>query len=235
MKSRTTSPPADQSYRFERKYQAWRSSPQELELMLKLHPAHFIDAYPPRFVNNIYLDSPGLANFITHVDGSWSRAKLRIRWYGDAHGHLERPVLEVKIKRGLVGTKRHYPLEPFDFDGSFDLEKVRSRVRAADSEADELLSTAGPALFNRYHRRYYRTADARFRMTMDTEMSFHVVNGRAWGPVSEYRERDLTILELKYDVGDDPDAGRIAAGLPFLLSKNSKYVYGIERLSGFRD
>jgi len=228
-----TSPPAD-TFRYERKYHAEDTSPQELELILRTHPALFREVYPPRRVNNVYLDTPGLSAFSTHVHGAADRAKLRVRWYGDARGRIERPVLEVKAKRGAVGTKHHYPVPAFDFHGAFDAAALRRSAADQDGPLRALLASAEPALFNRYHRRYWCTADGRYRVTVDSALEFHRIEGRDMGVLAAWRERRLTVIELKYDVADDDGACRVTASLPWQLAKVSKYVYGIERLSGVR-
>jgi len=43
---------------------------------------------------------------------------------------------------------------------------------------------------------------------------------------------DAHIIELKYDIEDDKHAHSVASRFPFRLSKNSKYVTGIEYLFG---
>lgn len=175
-----------------------------------------------------------MTDFATHVHGAADRRKIRLRWYGDRFGRVERPVLEVKAKRGNVGTKLHYRLEPFDFHGHIDLDRLRQSI--ADSEANRpilgSIDCMVPTLFNRYQRRYYRSADGRFRLTLDTDLLFSIVNDRRYRYRDEYAEQNLIIVELKYDTDDDALANRIAAALPFRLGKFSKYLYGIHRLSG---
>ena len=233
----TTSQRAERlHFRYERKYHAIGVSPDQIEALMRSHPAHFVEPYPPRWINNVYLDSPALGTFADHVQGSARRRKVRIRWYGEAHGPVPRPVLEVKLRSGTVGSKLHHSLPGFIFEPEFriPLDALRAADAQLDPTARALLDAAEPALFNRYHRRYWCTADSRYRLTVDTELSFHTVNDRAWGPIREWREHRLTILELKYDADDDLGSGTIAAELPYPISKFSKYVYGIERLSGLR-
>lgn len=232
----TSRPAEGLDYRYERKYHAAGVSPDQIDVLIRTHPAHFVEPYPPRWINNVYLDTPGLGTFSVHVNGAARRRKVRIRWYGEAHGPTHRPVLEVKLRSGTVGSKLHYSLPGFVFEPDFriPLDALRAAHAQLDPHARALLDATEPALFNRYHRRYWCTADGRYRLTVDTQMSFHTVNDRAWGPIREWHERRLTILELKYDPNDDAEAGSIAAALPYPLGKYSKYVYGIERLSGLR-
>jgi hypothetical protein len=200
--------------------------------MVKTHPRHFRVAFPPRDINNVYFDTPGLGSYRIHVNGAAARRKFRIRWYGEPYGRIERPVLEVKAKNGVVGTKTHVVLDPFEFDGSLDT----AALTAADGNPDghgALLATLGvaqPTLFNRYNRRYWVTTDERFRVTIDTGLTYRVVNGRRHSVHSKFLEERLAIIELKYDVEDDAAAKRILQFLPFRPEKYSKYISGVSRL-----
>jgi hypothetical protein len=238
MASPATFPSAlEPGHRYERKFHLRGMPPEQVALLVRLNPGHFHRSYAPRFVNNVYLDGHDLQSFARHVHGASDRFKLRIRWYGEAAGPVAAPVLEVKIKRGLVGTKARYALEPFTFDESWNIEAHRRAIlaRVDDRRVAEALGRAQPALFNRYHREYHENSDHQLRLTVDTGLSFSCVRGRSWGPRTRFEERDLTILELKYAVEDEPRAALVAAALPSRVDKVSKYVLGLERLSGLRD
>jgi hypothetical protein len=72
--------------------------------------------------------------------------------------------------------------------------------------------------------------DRRYRITIDTEMEFRIVNDRSYSHIRSYKEERLLIVELKYDKDDDVEAHRIVGRLPFRLTKHSKYVSGLARL-----
>ncbi|MFT6321967.1 MAG: hypothetical protein ACJAT4_002902 [Granulosicoccus sp.] len=38
------------------------------------------------------------------------------------------------------------------------------------------------------------------------------------------------VMEMKYDVDDDQEAGKVSSAFPFRLTKNSKYVNGVDHL-----
>jgi len=82
---------------------------------------------PPanRNVNNIYLDTSEFDCFNLNVDGSASRSKFRIRWYGETTGIVAKPKLEVKSKENLVGAKEAYPLPSFTLDPDFTIDPTR--------------------------------------------------------------------------------------------------------------
>jgi len=238
MATLATSPSAlEPGHRYERKFHLRGMAPEQVRLLVRLNPGNFHCSYAPRFVNNVYLDGPELPSFARHVHGASDRFKLRIRWYGEATGEVSAPILEVKIKRGVVGTKARYELDPFRYDDRWDFELQRRAIlsRVDDRRVAEAVGRAQPALFNRYRREYYENGDRRLRLTIDTGLSFACVGNRSWGPRTRWEERDLTILELKYAVEDEQRASTIAAALPKRLDKVSKYVMGLERLSGLHD
>ena len=222
------------SGRFERKFLVHELSLAEIELLVKTNAAHFKRPFPARWVNNIYLDTPGFENFTANVEGAEERVKLRIRWYGDLYGTAERPKLERKGKHGLLGTKATAPLPPLDVQPGLAARDVDAYLRAADLDAslrDEALVQV-PVLMNRYHRSYWLSGDGRFRLTIDSELEFRPL-GRFASPrlLSEVDE-GAVVVEIKYDPDDDADAQRIAASFPFRMTKSSKYASGIERLLG---
>jgi len=223
------------THRYERKFDNTTASLTQVELIVRLHPAHFREAYPPREINNIYFDTPSLASFTDHVMGAAHRSKLRLRWYGAECGTMAKPVLEVKNKDGHVGTKEQYTLAPCEFNGTIDETHLkRAAVETGlPSRVSERLASSTPALLNRYARRYYVSADGRFRITIDSELSFRVINNRHHGYRSSYTDRRLIIVELKYAADHDEDARDVGGGLPFRVSKLSKYVQGLVCLGRF--
>jgi hypothetical protein len=225
-------PSPEASWRYERKFEAHGLPLPEVEHALRLHPACFRTAYPSRQVNNLYFDSPDLRWFATHVNGAPTRFKLRIRWYGAARGLVPAPVLELKLRRGMVGSKARFALPPLEYGPDLDVAALRRETlrRVPDREVAEALAGAEPVLLNRYHRRYLLSADRRFRMTVDSALRFETAGARPIGALSLFEERGAVVLELKYGVGDDGGAARVAGALPFRLGKYSKYVQGVLRL-----
>ena len=99
----------------ERRYELKLVTP-EIELAtvrswVRLHPAGFRTAFPPRRVNSIYLDTPGYRNLSENLAGMPDRQKLRLRWYGQMSDVVENPMLEMKIKEGHMGRKRQQKLD----------------------------------------------------------------------------------------------------------------------------
>jgi SPX domain protein involved in polyphosphate accumulation len=219
-------------YRYERKFLADEMSVHQVRALIKLHPAMFIEPYPPRYVNNIYLDTPMLDCYAENVYGGKDRRKVRIRWYGELFGRIQKPVLEFKIKDGLVGTKESYPFSPFMLDEQFNHACYHDAIQSSQlpQEIKYYLRDLEPSLVNRYFRWYYATIDGRYRVTADTEMCFHNIR-RHWNPF-QYCVRDHRniIVELKYDIQHEVHVERISRYFPFSVTRNSKYVQGIEQV-----
>jgi hypothetical protein len=217
-------------YRYERKFIVSELTQYEIETLVKLHPAIFLEAYPPRFVNNLYFDSPDRQNYFNNVDGLKDRAKVRIRWYGDLFGNVEKPMLELKIKKGLVGKKESFPLIPFSIDEKFQLETIINVFKQSDIP-DSLkldLISLEIVLLNRYRRKYFQSADRRYRITIDTDMEFYQV--RVYNNIFLHKSVDLitTVVELKYAPAEDQHIEQITNYFPFRMTKSSKYVNGIK-------
>jgi hypothetical protein len=192
----------------------------------------FYEPYPPRYVNNLYLDSAGLENYHDNVTGMRERRKVRIRWYGDLFGKIEEPTLEFKVKDGLVGTKVGYPFAPFILGEGFCHRYYRDVLREAglSAEVEHGLRGLHVVLCNRYRRWYYATRDGRFRLTVDVEMTFLHVKRTCNHFVHKRVDHSNIIVELKYDKPWDVQAERVARALPFSMTKYSKYVTGIEQV-----
>lgn len=211
--------------RYERKYRIEATHPQVVSMVIRQHPAGFRPLFPPRQINNLYFDTPDFAAFQDNVTGTPQRLKYRLRWYGGDFSAIRNPVLEVKIKDNLVGWKKHYPL-PEGRYGASDWEKLVRLCREILKKGLDLQ----PVLFNTYQRSYWGAPTFPFRLTMDTGMHF--------GPYQPHREPALPfadpaiVVEVKYDQQEDEHTAFILQHLPFRLSKNSKFVTGINLCYG---
>ncbi len=239
MKNKVIRTPQEQEkidFRYEKKYVVERMDLAKINAIIKLHSAAFVTAYPARWVNNIYFDSMDLTNYREHIGGIDNRNKFRIRWYGDLEGVVEKPVLEIKSKKGYVGCKFNYPLESFVFGPDFSRERLIGAILQSPAVPEKLKHTFGAAnltLVNRYHRDYYKALyDGTIRLTVDTQMIFYELSGGGRkNYLNEYSEDRLAIIELKYSAENAPKNVRRLQGLPFRMGQFSKYCYGIERVS----
>jgi len=217
-------------WRFERKYFIDNLSKYSIEMELLQHPACFSEVYYPRKINNIYFDTIGMTAFRDNVEGVANRKKSRIRWYDETFGCIEKPVLEYKVKRGLLGRKSHFELCPFEINASLGLTKV---LKALDTSSLPIwvsteMKMLSAKLLNSYTRKYFLSADGRFRVTLDTDLKFIYTDISKRSFIWKNLNERSSIVELKYSVTDDFDAREISSRFRFRMTKSSKYVLGIQ-------
>lgn len=218
-----------QDYRYERKFLVRDMTLEELSQVVRLHPAVFYPIHHPRWINNIYLDSPALKSFSDNVEGVGHRTKFRIRWYGDLQGDIPAPMLEIKRKWGYLSKKELIPIPEFNFEevmlSGGVMELLQSSTIPAETRNE--LMPCQPALVNRYHRSYYLSADGHYRVTLDSQLKYYPIH-LPFPELLEQEARDAAcILELKYDSGQDDGAKDISSEFQFRLTKSSKYVSGV--------
>ncbi len=218
------------TYRYERKFIASPLSKEETEFLLLLHPAGFREIYAERYVNNIYFDSSALDFYYDNVEGRHDRIKVRIRWYGDFTGNVETPILEIKKKSGTVGTKESFVLPAFEFQSSADLNNAVNSIKKAKLPDDirvKLLNLV-PVLANRYRRKYFLDRSGKFRVTIDSDIAYYPLLNVFDFESIEAKDYSKVLVELKYDSEDHNRITDSIGYFPFRLTKNSKYVTGIE-------
>lgn len=218
--------------RYERKFLISGVDRYGIESIVKQHPAIFIERYPERCVNNIYLDTHSMSNYFDNVDGLSERLKVRIRWYGDLFGVVKNPVLELKIKKGFLGGKNIFPLKSFCLNEKYSLNKQQDMFASSDmpNSLIEYLKPLKFALLNRYCRKYYESSDHKFRITIDFNMEFYKLDSANNSFNEKFVDFNNTVLELKYSDENDDFAESISNFFPFRVTKSSKYVSGIDKL-----
>ncbi|MGD2028027.1 MAG: VTC domain-containing protein [Anaerolineales bacterium] len=223
---------AKRSYRYERKFLVNGMNHHQAIALIKRHPYLFHQPYPPRYINNFYLDSAEMDNYYDNVSGAGSRRKVRLRWYGNLFGEIRQSTLEIKIKQGPVGTKRLYPFSGFTLVKGYNAQALQSLAREIElpPEVKRMVLAQQIVLLNSYYRYYFATRDNRFRLTVDTDLCFYRVarfRNQFAHCQSDYRN---IIVELKYDKENDLEAHRVSSYFPFRVTKSSKYVQGIDRV-----
>jgi hypothetical protein len=140
--------------------------------------------------------------------------------------------LEYKIKKGLLGNKVSYALNRFVLDTDFDKNQI-SQALDRDTiplSVKEEVGSLKPTLLNSYIRSYYLSADKKFRITIDHQLTYYkiVYSGNTF--LNKKTDLNATILELKYDSVYEEEAKEVGSAFPFMLTKNSKYLQGLERV-----
>ncbi|SDR75185.1 VTC domain-containing protein [Formosa sp. Hel1_31_208] len=224
------------NYRFERKFTVPKDFKLDhIERFVKNNSFLFREVFHERQVNNIYFDTAAYNDYFDNVLGVSDRKKIRIRWYGNTFGEIKKPVLEVKIKKGLVGDKWSYKLNPFVLDNQFTNRTIQAVFKQSNLPLPILESTkmVSPTLLNSYSRKYYLSADNRFRITIDFNLLYHKIDKQFNNFNFVPKDDDNKIIELKYALKDDNDANKVSAQFPFRLNKNSKYVNGVNTIKQF--
>lgn len=219
--------------RYETKYSIVQLNHTELENIICTHPAMFKEIYSRRSINNIYFDDYDFNSFIDNIEGERDRKKVRIRWYGDLFGVCKNPSLEVKYKSGLLGWKERHKLSDFNLDRDkfFNFKEILDPLITQNNfEIMKLnLTFLRPTLLNCYERTYFMSRDEKFRVTLDRKMEFYSIN-----PIRDhfkiFSDEEKMVIELKYDEKFRNEVQKITQYFPFRVTKNSKYVIGVERL-----
>ena len=218
--------------RYERKCRIDNTNRHQIWHLIKHHPAFFNAIYKPRQINNIYFDTLQFKYYKANEIGIASRKKVRIRWYGSVTNKALQPQLEIKIKNGLVGDKLVYPLPDFSLSNKFTppffVELAKTNQLPA-SLIEELIPLR-PSLFNTYYRSYFQSVDKKFRLTFDEDMRFYRPNFLSNQQLKGKQVIGAFIIELKYQLAHDPLARKIFQQFPYRLTKNSKYVNGVDLL-----
>lgn len=222
----------NRDYRYERKFFVYNIDRISIENIILNHPSFFSEIYHERYINNIYFDSIDFKNFRDNLDGVMHRTKYRIRWYGDMLSKIAAPILELKIKIGLVGTKKTYKLNQFKLEKGIDISDIKQLVKFSpiNSHLNSSMQEQLPVMLNRYKRKYFESKDKKFRITIDDNQSFYKLNMFNNNFLNAHKDTRNVIIELKYDVKHESEAPQIINKLPFRITKSSKYARGITSL-----
>ena len=221
-------------YRYERKFFISEATKEQVEYIVKRHPRFFREIYHERVINNIYFDTLDRDNYVDNIEGATSRTKFRIRWYGELTGLVHTPKLEMKIKEGLLGTKRTFSLNPFVFDTHITRFLLSRTFKDAELPPDVLVKVLHhwPTLVNQYRRKYFQSADKKFRITIDDKQRFYAIRSMGNAFLSKFKDDHNIILELKYDQQYFQEADRVSTKFPFRMTKSSKYARGVYGTTG---
>ncbi len=217
-------------YRYERKFFITELSKYEVESIIKLHPDFFSEIFYQRYVNNIYFDSFGFNSYYDNTEGVTDRMKIRVRWYDDLFGFIEKPTLELKIKNGLVNKKISMPMKPFHLNEGTNISDILNSMNELKESLTIDFRSLYPSLLNRYSRKYYQSGNGHYRITIDTDLFFYEINKQNNSFLNKIVDKNSVILELKYNQEHDSGAASITTKFPFRNTKSSKYVNGIHKV-----
>ncbi|WP_422082729.1 polyphosphate polymerase domain-containing protein [Ulvibacterium sp.] len=221
--------------RFERKFIYKNVDLENVIQTVFINSFCFKEVFVRRKVNNIYFDDHNYSCYKQNVSGVGKREKFRLRWYGDDFNKIKDPVFEIKVKYGEVGDKISYKMEGFQASLnelsreeiyrviSENIKKPKSTLRARYGQLQ-------PTLYNSYERKYYLSFCGKFRITLDYNQEFFDPDSANFRISRQNIDEREIVLELKYNIEYDDEARQITQELNSRLTKNSKYVNGVERI-----
>jgi hypothetical protein len=220
------------NYRYEKKYVISSLNENNFFFHLNKHPFLFHSAHEDRCVNNIYFDTPTMMNYWDNVSGAANRIKVRIRWYGNTFGVIERPILEIKIKKNSLGTKIFFQLDKLILDTQFNIESIHRQFNKLEipDEIKKYLLSLRMVLMNNYSRKYFASNDEKYRLTYDSELQFFSISHYLNSYEKIFKPSSRRVFEIKYDEKMNDNASEISNYFPFRMSKSSKYVFGVDKL-----
>lgn len=235
-KARKPSVLIEENLRYERKFIFSSTHLEDLVQQLYSNSFGFKEIFEKRSVNNVYFDDQNFNFYKQNVSGVGKREKYRLRWYGDNFSKVENPSIEIKKKFGEVGDKIIHKLDNFVLDvNSIDAYNLIGLITDKIHDYPFLknsLDQLKPTLFNSYERRYFLSDCAKFRITLDYHQKFYNPYYTNYMSSEQRIEDDIVVLELKYNLVDDTEARLISQEFKSRVSRNSKYVQGIDLIMG---
>lgn len=223
----------DESLRYELKLVCDARWLHQARSWIRQHPANFYTTFPPRRVNNIYLDTLSLDYLSANWIGASQRCKLRLRWYGEGTAP-DQLWLEMKRKDNLLGDKKRVQLD-CSLDLGLTWREILKTVRdhtPADWKV-HLQAAVQPALFNSYRREYFATGDNIIRATIDyDQFACDQRFSRRPNLTRPLPLGDHIVIELKAPAGEEDRLQEAVGHFPIPRSRNSKYATGLETALG---
>ncbi len=215
--------------RYEIKYIARETNLASIIHWIRMNPEGFIKAYPDRWVNNIYFDTPDCIAFKDNLSGTSSRTKVRYRWYGLTGGYPDKGFLEIKRKRNMFVWKLLYRANEAPYFAGANWQEVYGLIcRQMTQEGKQWLNDyPHPVLINHYYRRYYVSYDQRVRITVDNKQKIFDQRFKN-KPNLELKANipETLIVEIKFDRKERNRVTQIIQDIPIRYSRHSKYMTG---------
>ena len=219
-------------YRYEKKFTVPFSQQYLIPKIIYSNGMRFIEQYESRKVNSIYLDTDDLTFYRENLEGLSSRKKIRIRWY-NVLNRKTKIFLEIKQKNNELGFKKIYKLEN-NFGNQSQIEEFERICKSIinlkiSPEINSLLYKIKPKIIISYIRKYFISNICNCRLTLDTALSYSMIDIDRRDIWKDNQKNNEMVFELKYPINIDQKILNDNFHLPFRLSKNSKYVNGINK------
>lgn len=198
-------------------------------------------AYPPRQINSLYLDTPNYSLARANMFGLSSRIKVRGRWYSEEpdrcatiNSHIPETKVSCEIKRksNSYSDKINAGSQNISLQDKSNIElysDVEHFCKMACVEnglryARDLRKSA----FICYYRYYYKSNSInQLRLTIDSDVRYST-------PISAGRpillSKDYMIVEVKFPPSIRDLVVRYFEEFPFRTIRSSKYINAITRI-----
>ena len=219
-------------YRYEKKFTVPFSKQYLIPKIISSNGMRFIKHYETRKVNSIYLDTNNLTFYRENLEGLTGRKKFRIRWYDDLNRDTK-IFFEIKQKNNELGFKKIYQLKN-NFENNNPLHEIKKNFHSLinldiSSNINSLLYKLKPKIIISYRRNYFISNIYNCRMTLDTQINYAIIDQDRNNIWEDNQKNNEMIIELKYPGNFNQNIIFEKFDLPFRLSKNSKYVNGINK------
>lgn len=227
--SRRPGSPDLSGYRYELKFVIDPLTLPMVMSWIRVHPAAFRRAFPPRLVNSLYFDNGEWSSLEDNLAGVAERSKLRLRWYGDNLCSVNGS-LELKVKRGELGRKiavcMDHRLDLRDRRWFDVLRELRSRPLG--ELAPVVRRQVFPTFIGTYRREYFATGDRSVRLTIDSGIRLYDQTRSATPNLDRPAPAEpVAVVELKCAATDAAELRSVASRLPLQRVAYSKYAQGV--------
>lgn len=191
----------------------------------------FLNRYPDRKINTLYFDTLNYDSVKDNLTGISSRAKARLRWYGDSSKSYSVPQFEYKIKNDRVGKKEVFKVN--QLENKVHLLTLSDITELVFSETDIQSYSSfrhyEPTLLVKYSRKYFED-HAGTRITIDSNIDFSMPS--MFRIIDDHNSirSNKRILEVKYDISSKSYVSSLIKDLNLVPSRNSKYLNGLAAL-----
>lgn len=201
---------------------------------LRLHPAGFTAPYADRWINNIYFDTHNYSAYTDNIAGASARTKIRYRWYGNSKTPAI-GTLEIKYKRNHLGWKLHFKVNDTPYKPGANWKTIRQLLfqQIPPEGKNWLNANPAPILINRYYRKYFISADGKIRVTVDNQQTVLDQRFKTY-PNFTHRANipNTLVVEFKFAKQERELASQLIQGIPIRVSRHSKYIIGMNAISG---
>jgi hypothetical protein len=220
------------STRFETKFVSELTNIHEVSRWINTHASCFRNAFPERWVSNIYFDTYDYRSYGDNLAGISQRLKTRLRWYGKTMGRLRNATLEFKFRSNKTGWKSSHPITGLNLSTNWKEVQGQIGSQLPDNARAMFHSFPVAMIINRYRRQYYSSSDQKLRITVDQQMEVHDQRATR-GPClkSKTNLSDHLIVEFKFDSSEMKNVSKIINDFPLRPSRSSKYVTGVKAIT----